>query len=199
MTGAYCLLADPSVAENFQVDVVFQNLNKRTNLGSSPAQVSKVDCAKGFCGDSMPDGIFTKKTEFYVGEFSELFDLTAYPFDQQRFDFNFSMITTFGEVAMYSPPQTITAHEVSGAYEMNDITCESVTTSSGTSGYCYIIAVRVWKPELVNTIIPSILFVLIAIFSLQMSIKLAMPRVGSTLFALLILTTYRNEIGRAHV
>jgi len=77
--------SDPGVAENFEVDVVFSNLVKRTNLGSSAAQISKVDCSKGFCGDAIPDGFFTKKTEFYNGEFGQKFDLTAYPFDIQRF------------------------------------------------------------------------------------------------------------------
>jgi len=39
-----------------------------------------------------------------------------------------------------------------------------------------------------NVLVPTILFVLIAILSLHMDVKLAMPRVGATLFALLIVT-----------
>jgi len=97
-------------------------------------------------------------------------------------DFNFSLVTTFGEVAMYSPPQNVEAETLSGGYLMTNIVCQSSTTTQGTSGFCHVKAERMYAPALINTILPSILFVLIAFLSLNLNIKHAMPRVAATLF-----------------
>ncbi len=181
-------------AATFDVDLVFANLAKRENLGSQAASISTVDCGKGFCGPAVPDGKHQKKLEFYVGTFGQNFDLRSYPFDSQVFQFNFTIVTSFGEVAMYSPPKRVAMGATSGAYHFDSIMCESATSIGGTSGYCWVTAQRAFAPTLVNVIIPSILFVLISILTLNLNVKLAMPRVGATLFALLILVQYRNSV-----
>lgn len=66
--------------------------------------------------------------------------------------------------------------------------CESIVSDSGVHGICRVEAKRSSGPVVLNVLVPTILFVLIAILSLHMDVKLAMPRVGATLFALLIVT-----------
>lgn len=93
---------------------------------------------------------------------------------------------------MYSPRRTLSIGSVSGAYDFDDIICESASTTDGTVGFCWVNAKRVSTPTIINVILPSILFVLIAVFTLSLDVKLAMPRIAGALFALLILSSYRN-------
>ena len=80
-----------------------------------------MDCSTGFCGDHIPDGTFTKKTTFFTGTFAQKLQLEDYPFDSQNFDINFTLYSTLGEVAMYSPRQSVDFVQPLGAFEMSDL------------------------------------------------------------------------------
>lgn len=183
----------PDAENQFDVDLIFTNIIDRKALTAASGKISDVDCSKGFCGADIPDGEFRKKVDFFAGTFTENYQLTMYPFDSQIFEFNFTLYSTLGEVAMYTPQVNFPLKQDFGAYYMSDMAWSSEVTDDGTFGSCRIVATRNFAPVLLNLLTPTLLFVLIAILSLKLDIKLAMPRVGSTLFALLILTQYRNS------
>lgn len=180
-------------ADTFEPDLVFTNIIDRKSLTSAAGKIGKADCTRGFCSADIPDGQMNRKVEFFAGVFTEEYQLENYPFDTQVFEFNFTLYANLGSVAMYSPEVNLALDRDHGAYYMHSMACSSQVTDHGSFGSCRMTATRNFAPVLLNLLTPTMLFVLIAILSLKLNIKLAMPRVGSTLFALLILTQYRNS------
>lgn len=179
--------------DTFDPDLIFTNIIDRKPLTGAAGRVSQVDCTRGFCGADIPDGQLYKKVEFFAGVFTEDFKLELYPFDTQTFEFNFTLYSNLGSVAMYTPEISLPLDRDHGPYYMHSMQCFSYVTDDGTFGSCRMSATRNFAPVLLNLLTPTMLFVFVAILSLKLNIKLAMPRVGSTLFSLLILTQYRNS------
>eukprot|EP00055_Hartaetosiga_balthica_P012909 m.64210 g.64210 ORF g.64210 m.64210 type:complete len:615 (+) comp8106_c0_seq2:150-1994(+) len=179
--------------DEWTVNTVFDNLKVREELLA--ASDAYVDCGSGWCSDVMPEGYYYKRSSYFQGSFKQSFDFAKYPFDSQEFWINFTLQVPYGYVTLESESSVYAIDKAIGGFYFSTIACEHKQEANATwGGSCKFSGERVSGPSILNLIIPSLLFVLIAFSSLAISVTKSMPRVAMTMFALLVVTQQRSQI-----
>eukprot|EP00056_Hartaetosiga_gracilis_P006265 m.94961 g.94961 ORF g.94961 m.94961 type:complete len:608 (+) comp12423_c0_seq10:90-1913(+) len=179
--------------DEWTVNTVFDNLKQREILLQSTD--AYVDCGSGWCSDVMPEGFYYKRSSYFQGSFKQNFDLSRFPFDSQEFWVNFTLQVPYGYVTAESIDSRYYINTAIGGFFFEYVDCHHKEDANQTwGGYCKFFGERVSGPSVLNLIIPSLLFVLIAFSSLAISVKKSMPRVAMTMFALLVVTQQRSQI-----
>jgi len=170
-------------------------------------RVSLVDPA------SNKDGFAT--SNIYVGDFSQSqsnFDHSCYPFDDKKVRFEISIQKPGNYIfhlELMCPKERLSemyldeknksrvrkcTGEAAGSYvgfDWGNFTCERV---SQQVIMCSIVGIRQWDSIFKGHIWPSFIFSAMGFLSFALSVKMSMPRVATTMLALVSLTSLRNSV-----
>lgn len=158
---------------------------------------------------SLPDGTTMTGLQF-VGAFKQSLDMTCFPFDRQTVTFDISMMhpgdkllyfklhcpkgseavnSSDGEVMACSQP----IGSSSAGFEWDTFVCAKNDEGSIT---CSMEGKREIRFKLQMFIFPSVMFIMLSFLSFHFRVDLAMPRVATTMIALLNINLLRNEAQR---
>ncbi|CAJ1454878.1 unnamed protein product [Effrenium voratum] len=153
----------------------------------------------------------SSQSTVYVGEFSQAltdFDMTCYPFDAKRAkifigllkpaDMIFSL--SLGCVGEGTVPywRDDGRHgcrwPVKGSFvgfDWHEWICEEI---NGFSIECGMVGIRQPGPLFATYLLPSVLYSLMGFLAFALNVKMTMPRVATTMLALVSLTNLRNHV-----
>ncbi|CAE7519587.1 unnamed protein product [Symbiodinium natans] len=161
--------------------------------------------------DSSGRDAFTT-SNIYVGDFSQSnFDHLCFPFDDKtvRFDISIQKPGNYiFDLRLSCPPpllaenQTVDGKQIvtkctfpatgpSLGFDWGSFVCQAVDTKLVQ---CSMTGVREWMSILKGYLWPSFTFSAMGFISFTLSVKMAMPRVGTTMLALISLTNLRNAL-----
>eukprot|EP00438_Fugacium_kawagutii_P011812 Skav229671 [mRNA] locus=scaffold4264:59938:61269:+ [translate_table: standard] len=149
----------------------------------------------------------------YIGEFAQAaspnFDMTCYPFDSKETIFRISlqkpgdMIFKLtlgcingeaGNTTLNGKVLTTCTWPAMGTYvgfEWSNFTC---TQEDDEQISCSMSGVRQWGAIFNSYMLPSVIFTLMGFLAFTLDVKMAMPRVATTMLSLVSLTNLRNSL-----
>jgi len=152
-------------------------------------------------------------SNIYVGHFSQArssFDHLCYPFDEKTVVFDIS-IQRPGDfifsMELFCPEQQNETSTINGktvvtkctsppqgsyvGFDWDGLVCEKM---SGQTVSCSIRGVRQWWTVFMGYMLPSLIYSAMGFVSFALSVKLTMPRIATTMLALISLTNLRNTV-----
>ncbi|CAK9019004.1 unnamed protein product [Durusdinium trenchii] len=186
-----------------------ENMVDVVNFGSGSGDISVLSSLRLWDPKTGKQATSVSKT--YVGQFSQSlysYDLSCYPFDVKTMHFEIALqkpcgifyrlvlgcagegsIPTIGQDGVVECSWPINASYVN--FDWDYFTCKLQNSATIT---CAMTGTRHWAALLKTYIWPSIIYGLMGFLAFTLGVKLAMPRVATTMLALLSLTNLRNQV-----
>lgn len=188
-----------------------ENMVDVLNFGSGSGDINVMSSLKLWDPRSGKTATTVSKT--YVGEFSQSafpYDLSCYPFDMKTVHFHIGLQKPCGifyklnlgcagegarQVRTWEDGSVRTcAWPVNRSYvgfDWEEFRCD---LHNNATLYCEMTGTRQWNTLLQTYIWPSAVYGMMGFQAFALGVKLAMPRVATTMLALLSLTSLRNQV-----
>jgi len=193
-----------------------ENMVDVVNFGSGSGDINRMSAIRLFSPKT--GEVSTSISKNYVGEFSQSafpYDMSCYPFDRKKMRFQIALQNPSGmfyRLVLGCAGESLTGEGANTTrvdpdgtlrecswpinrtfvgFEWQSFDC---TLTNNATIDCQMVGIRNSGPLLKNYMWPSIIYGLMGFLAFALGVKLSMPRVATTMLALLSLTNLRNQV-----